>query len=131
MGETGKKEGFDTLVAYFSATGTTKTLARYISEAIGGGLYGIVPEILYSSEGLNYSDNSSRSIKGQNDEGARPVVSGNVGDMDQYGIIFPGCPIWWGEAPCVIDTLMESYDFSGKTIVPSYTSGGSRTGSSA
>lgn len=129
--ETGREAGSDILVAYFSATGTTKTLAGYISEVTGGDLYEIVPEIPYSSEDLNYSDNNSRSTREQNDEGARPVISGSVEDMDQYGTIFLGYPIWWGEAPRIIDTFMESYDFSGKTIVPFCTSGGSGIGASA
>ena len=131
MEETGREAGSDILVAYFSATGTTKTLAGYISEVTGGDLYEIVPEIPYSSEDLNYSDNNSRSTREQNDEDARPVISGSVEDMDQYGTIFLGYPIWWGEAPRIIDTFMESYDFSGKTIVPFCTSGGSGIGSSA
>lgn len=131
MEETGREAGSDILVAYFSATGTTKTLAGYISEVTGGDLYEIVPEIPYSSEDLNYSDNNSRSSREQNDEGARPVISGNVEDMDQYETIFLGYPIWWGEAPRIIDTFMESYDFGGKTIVPFCTSGGSGIGSSA
>lgn len=129
--ETGREAGSDILVAYFSATGTTKTLAGYISEVTGGDLYEIVPEIPYSSEDLNYSDNNSRSTREQNDEGARPAISGSVEDMDQYGTIFLGYPIWWGEAPRIIDTFMESYDFSGKTIVPFCTSGGSGIGASA
>lgn len=131
MEETGKESGSDILVAYFSATGTTKTLAGYISEVTGGDLYEIVPEIPYSSEDLNYSDSNSRSTREQNDEGARPVISGSVEDMDQYETIFLGYPIWWGEAPRIIDTFMESYDFSGKTIVPFCTSGGSGIGASA
>lgn len=131
MEETGREAGPDILVAYFSATGTTKTLAGYISEVTGGDLYEIVPEIPYSSEDLNYSDNNSRSTREQNDEGARPAISGSVEDMDQYEIIFLGYPIWWGEAPRIIDTFMEAYDFSGKTIVPFCTSGGSGIGSSA
>ena len=131
MEETGREAGPDILVAYFSATGTTKTLAGYISEVTGGDLYEIVPEIPYSSEDLNYSDNNSRSTREQNDEGARPAISGSVEDMDQYGTIFLGYPIWWGEAPRIIDTFMESYDFSGKTIVPFCTSGGSGIGASA
>lgn len=128
--ETGKEAGSDILVAYFSATGTTKTVAGYISEVTGGDLYEIVPEIPYSSEDLNYNDNNSRSTREQNDEGARPVISGSVEDMDQYETIFLGYPIWHGDAPMVIDTFLESYDFTGKTIVPFCTSGGSGIGTS-
>ena len=127
----GGEGGSDVLVAYFSATGTTKTLAGYISEVTGGYLYEIVPETPYTSDDLNYSDNNSRSTREQNDESARPAISGSVENMDQYDTIFLGYPIWWGEAPRIIETFMETYDFSGKTIVPFCTSGGSGIGSSA
>lgn len=126
-----KEEGQDILVAYFSATGTTKTLAGYLSEVTGGDLYEIVPEEPYTSDDLNYSDNNSRSTMEQNDENARPVISGSLEDISQYDVIFLGYPIWWGEAPRIIYTFMESYDFAGKTIVPFCTSGGSGIGSSA
>lgn len=126
-----EKVGSDILVAYFSATGTTKTLAGYISEVTGGDLYEIVPETPYTSEDLNYSDNNSRSTKEQNDESVRPEISGSLENLNQYDTIFLGYPIWWGEAPRIIDTFMETYDFSGKTIVPFCTSGGSGIGSSA
>lgn len=130
-GTESKEAGSDILVAYFSATGTTKTLAGYISEVTGGDLYEIVPEIPYTSDDLNYSDNNSRSTREQNDESARPAISDSVENMDQYDTIFLGYPIWWGEAPRIINTFMESYDFSGKTIVPFCTSGGSGIGASA
>ena len=126
-----KEEGQDILVAYFSATGTTKTLAGYLSEVTGGDLYEIVPEEPYTSDDLNYSDNNSRSTMEQNDENARPAISGSLEDISQYDVIFLGYPIWWGEAPRIIYTFMESYDFAGKTIVPFCTSGGSGIGSSA
>lgn len=126
-----KEEGQDILVAYFSATGTTKTLAGYLSEVTGGDLYEIVPEEPYTSDDLNYSDNNSRSTMEQNDENARPAISGGLEDISQYDVIFLGYPIWWGEAPRIIYTFMESYDFAGKTIVPFCTSGGSGIGSSA
>lgn len=129
--ETGREAGPDILVAYFSATGTTKTLAGYISEVTGGDLYEIVPEIPYSSEDLNYSDNNSRSTREQNDEGARPVISGSVEDMEPVRDKLSGLSHLVGEAPRIIDTFMESYDFSGKTIVPFCTSGGSGIGASA
>ncbi len=127
----GEEAGSDILVAYFSATGTTKTLAGYISQVTGGDLYEIVPETPYTSDDLNYSDNNSRSTREQNDESARPAISGSVEHMDQYDTIFLGYPIWWGEAPRIMETFMETYDFSGKTIVPFCTSGGSGIGSSA
>lgn len=127
----GGEAGSDVLVAYFSATGTTRTLAGYISEVTGGDLYEIVPETPYTSDDLNYSDNNSRSTREQNDESARPAISGSVEHMGQYDTVFLGYPIWWGEAPRIIETFMEAYDFSGKTIVPFCTSGGSGIGSSA
>ncbi|MCM1193960.1 MAG: flavodoxin [Butyrivibrio sp.] len=119
------------LVAYFSATGTTKTLAEYAADALGADLYEIVPEEPYSSADLDYGNSSSRSSVEMNDPSARPGISGSVEDMAQYDIIFLGYPIWWGEAPRIVDTFMESYDFSGKTIVPFCTSASSGIGSSA
>lgn len=79
---------------------------------------------------MNYSDSSTRATAEQNDKNARPAISGSVENMDQYEIIFLGFPIWWGEAPRIVDTFMESYEFGGKTIVPFCTSGGSGIGSS-
>ena len=124
-------EGGKVLVAYFSATGTTKTLAEYAADALGADLYEILPEEPYSSADLDYGNSSSRSSVEMNDPSARPGISGSVEDMAQYDIIFLGYPIWWGEAPRIVDTFMESYDFSGKTIVPFCTSASSGIGSSA
>ncbi|MEY8337885.1 flavodoxin [Lachnospiraceae bacterium 62-35] len=119
------------LVAYFSATGTTKALAETASDILKADLYEIVPEVPYAKADLNYSDNSSRTSVEMNDSSARPAILGSVENMEQYDIIFLGYPIWWGEAPRIIDTFMESYEFSGKTIVPFCTSGSSEIGSSA
>lgn len=124
-------DGSHVLVAYFSATGTTKALAEYAADAMGADIYEIVPEEPYTSEDLDYGDSGSRSSIEQNDEAARPAISGSVGNMDQYDTVFLAYPIWWGEAPRIVYTFMESYDFSGKTIVPFCTSGGSGIGSSA
>ena len=124
-------EGSHVLVVYFSATGTTKTLAEYAADAMGADIYEIVPEEPYTSADLDYGDSKSRSSIEQNDEAARPAISGGIGNMDQYDTIFLAYPIWWGEAPRIVCTFMESYDFSGKTIVPFCTSGGSEIGSSA
>lgn len=118
------------LVAYFSCTGTTKTLAKYVSEGLGADLYEITPAVPYTSEDLNYSDDNSRSTKEMNDSNSRPEITGSVENMDQYDTVFIGYPIWWGEAPRIVSTFIESYDFSGKTIVPFCTSGGSGIGSS-
>lgn len=119
------------LVAYFSATGTTEGVAETAADVMGADIYEIVPEVPYTSADLNYNDNNSRSTKEMNDPNARPAISGSVSDMAQYDIVFIGYPIWWGEAPRIVSTFMESYDFSGKTIVPFCTFGGSGVGSSA
>lgn len=119
------------LVAYFSATGTTKGVAERIADGLNADLYEIVPEEPYTDADLNYNDNSSRSTVEMNDSDARPEISGSVENMDQYDIVFLGYPIWWSDAPRIMSTFVESYDFSGKTVVPFCTSGGSGIGSSA
>ena len=119
------------LVAYFSATGTTKGVAEHIANGLNADIYEIVPEDPYTDADLNYNDNNSRTTIEMNDPNARPAISGSVENMEQYDIIFVGYPIWWGEAPRIVSTFMESYDFSGKTIVPFCTSGGSGIDSSA
>lgn len=119
------------LVAYFSATGTTKGVAEHIANGLNSDIYEIVPEEAYTDADLDYNDNNSRTTIEMNDPDARPAISGSVENMEQYDIIFVGYPIWWGEAPRIVSTFMESYDFSGKTIVPFCTSGGSGIGSSA
>lgn len=124
-------EGTKVLVAYFSATNTTEGVAEHIANGMNADLYEIVPEEPYTDEDLNYNDNNSRSTLEMNDPSARPAISGSVENMEQYDIVFVGYPIWWGEAPRIVSTFMESYDFSGKTIVPFCTSGGSGIGSSA
>ncbi len=127
--ETGE-ENSKVLVAYFSATGTTKTLAEYAADAMGADLYEIVPEEPYTEDDLNYSDRNTRATVEQNDKNARPAISGSVENMEQYEIVFLAFPIWWGEEPRIMDTFVETYDFSGKTVVPFCTSGGSGIGSS-
>ena len=124
-------EGTKVLVAYFSATGTTEGVAEHIANGLNADIYEIVPEEPYTDADLNYNDNNSRTTIEMNDPNARPAISGSVENMEQYDIVFLGYPIWWGEAPRIVSTFMESYDFSGKTIVPFCTSGGSGVGSSA
>jgi len=119
------------LVAYFSATGTTKGAAEHIANGLRADLYEIVPEEPYTDADLNYNDDDSRTTIEMNDPDARPAISGSVENMEQYDIVFIGYPIWWGEAPKIVSTFVESYDFSGKTIVPFCTSGSSGIGSSA
>lgn len=120
-----------TLVVYFSCTGTTKGLAEAVAEELNADLYEIVPEEPYTSEDLDYHDDDSRSTKEMDDPSSRPAISGSVENMEQYDRIILGYPIWWGEAPRVVSTFVESYDLSGKTIIPFCTSGGSGIGSSA
>lgn len=119
------------LVAYFSATNTTKGVAQTIADSLNADLYEITPEQPYTDADLNYHDDKSRSTIEMNDPNSRPAISGSVENMNQYDIVFIGYPIWWGEAPRILSTFVESYNFSGKTIVPFCTSGGSGMGSSA
>ena len=119
------------LIAYFSATNNTENIANHLNEILDADLYEIVPETPYTSDDLNYNDSNSRSSQEMNDSDARPAISGSVGNMEQYDVIFLGYPIWWGEAPRIINTFLESYDLSGKTIAPFCTSASSPLGSSA
>ena len=119
------------LVAYFSATGTTKQVAETMSDILSADLYEIVPKEPYTDDDLNYSNNDSRTSIEMNDNSSRPEISGSLENMENYDVIFLGYPIWWGEAPHIIYTFMESYDFSGKTIIPFCTSGSSGIGASA
>lgn len=129
--ETPEIQGSKILVAYFSATNTTKGVAEYIANGLQADIYEIIPEDPYTDADLNYNDNNSRTTIEMNDPNARPLISGSVENMEQYDIVFIGYPIWWGEAPRIVSTFVESYDFTGKTIVPFCTSGGSGVGSSA
>ncbi len=112
------------LVAYFSATGTTKGVAEKIATAANGTLYEIVPAVPYTAADLNYSTDCRANTE-QNTASARPAIDGRVEDMSEYDVVFLGYPIWWGKAPKIIYTFLESYEFAGKTIVPFCTSGSS------
>ena len=124
-----KNTSNDILVVYFSATGTTKPLAEYAAEILNADIYEIVPSDPYTEEDLAYYTNG-RADKEQNDPSARPAISGSVSDMDKYNTVILGYPIWHGQAPRIINTFLESYDFSGKTILPFCTSHSSGIGSS-
>lgn len=117
-----------TLVAYFSATGTTARAAHAIADAIDADLYEIAPAEPYTSADLNWNDRTSRSSREMNDESCRPAIAGTVENMDAYDTVFVGFPVWWYVEPRIIDTFLESYDFAGKTVVPFATSGGSGLG---
>lgn len=116
------------LVAYFSASGVTAKAAKALAEAAGADLYEIKPEKPYTHEDLNWNDKKSRSSVEMNDKTSRPAVAGKVADMAQYQTVFVGFPIWWYVAPTIINTFLEGYDFSGKTLIPFATSGGSGMG---
>ena len=118
------------LVAYFSATGTTKQIAEYAADILGADIYEIVPEDPYTDEDLDYYS-GGRADQEQDDPTARPAISGSVENMQQYNTILLGYPIWHGQAPRIISTFLESYNFDGKTIVPFCTSHSSGIGSSA
>lgn len=122
--------GSKILVVYFSATGTTRPLAEYVTEILNADIYEIIAEDPYTEEDLAYYTNG-RADQEQNDPSARPAISGGVENMEQYDTIILGYPIWHGQAPRIISTFLESYDFAGKTILPFCTSHSSSIGSSA
>lgn len=116
------------LVAYFSQTGNTAPLAKYVADITGADLYEIVPEVPYTDDDIAYQVSGCRANLEQNDDTCRPAISGVVSGMQDYDVVFLAFPIWWGEEPRIIDTFMDTYDFSGKTIIPFCTSGGSGIG---
>ena len=116
------------LVAYFSASGVTKSLAERIANIAGADIFEIKPEVPYTKADLNWMDKKSRSSVEMNDPTSRPKIAEKLNNMDEYDVVFVGFPIWWYVAPTIIDTFLESYDFSGKKIVPFATSGGSGFG---
>lgn len=124
-------EQANTIVVYFSATGHTEPLAGYAAEYLNADIYEIIPETPYTDADLNYNDSSSRSSKEQNDDSARPAISGELPELSGYDTIIIGHPIWWGQAPKIIYTFLESYDLSGKTLTTFCTSASSGLGSSA
>ena len=119
-----------TLVAYFSASGVTEKVARNLATAAGADLFEIKPEQIYTKADLNWMDKKSRSTLEMNDPSCRPAMA-QVPDVSAYDVIFVGFPIWWYREPSIIDSFMESADFTGKTVVPFCTSGGSGIGDSA
>ena len=118
------------LVAVFSASGTTRAVGEEIARTAGADFYEIVPKKIYTSADLDWMNKKSRSSIEMNDPSARPEINGKVADMASYDTVIVGFPIWWGVAPRIIDTFLESYDFSGKKIIPFCTSGGSGVGKS-
>ncbi len=116
------------LVAYFSASKTTEHAAKEIAQAVGADLYEICPDKAYTAADLNWNDKKSRSTVEMNDPVCRPKIAGTVEHMEQYDTVLIGFPIWWYVEPRIVDTFLESYDFSGKTVIPFATSGGSGIG---
>lgn len=119
-----------TLVVVFSVTGNTRPLAEYAAEYLNADFFEIEAAQPYTDEDIDYGNSSSRTSIEQNDLSSRPEIANFIPNMDQYDTIILGYPIWWGQAPRIIDTFLESYDFSGKTIVPFCTSASSGIGSS-
>ena len=116
------------LVAYFSASGVTAKLAERLADAIGADVFAIEPAVPYTKADLDWMDKKSRSTIEMNDPSCRPAIASEVDNMAQYDVVFVGFPVWWYREPSIIDTFMESYDFTGKTVVPFATSGMSPIG---
>ena len=117
-----------TLVAYFSATGSTAKLAKTLAAAAAAELYEIRPAVPYERRDLNWMDKKSRTTLEMADPNCRPALADRDAPVAEAGRIFLGFPIWWYREPSIIDTFLEAYDFSGKTLVPFFTSGGSQLG---
>jgi len=114
-----------TLVAYFSASGVTAAVAKKLAGALGADLYEIRPAVPYTNDDLNWMNRRSRSTLEMNDPASRPAIAGSIPDMAQYQNVLIGFPVWWYVEPRIVDTFLESGDFSGKTLIPFATSGGS------
>lgn len=117
-----------TLIVYFSASGVTARTAKEMADAVHADLYEIQPLRPYTSADLDWMDKNSRSTVEMNDPGSRPAIAEPVKNIEQYDTILIGFPIWWYVEPRIVDTFLESYDFSGKTLIPFATSGGSGIG---
>lgn len=119
------------LVAYFSASGVTKNAAEKLAKTANADLFEIKPVRPYTDADLNWMDKKSRSTIEMNDLSSRPEIAKKCENMGSYDVVFVGFPIWWYVEPRIIDTFLESYDFSGKTVIPFATSGGSGLGKTA
>lgn len=119
------------LVAYFSASGITARLAKYLAKVIGADTFEIVPQRPYTPADLDWTNAQSRSTLEMKDKTCRPALSGSMPDMSKYEVIFVGFPVWWYREPSIIDTFIESCRFNGQTVVPFATSGGSGLGEAA
>ena len=128
--DTNEGTGNDTIVVYFSATGTTKGVAERIAQVTGADTFEIVPAEPYTDADLNWNDDNSRSTLEMNDPDARPAIDGDTVDLNGYSTVYIGYPIWWGDAPRIMSTFVESHSFDGMTVIPFCTSGSSPIGRS-
>ena len=111
------------LVAYFSATGNTKSVAEKLAKEINADLFEIEPEQIYTADDLNWRNDQSRSSIEMADKNSRPGIASKIKNFAQYKIVFVGFPIWWGREPAIINTFISGYNFDGKTVIPFATSG--------
>ena len=116
------------LVAYFSASGVTENVAKLLAEAAGADLYQIKPKVPYTKGDLDWMDKNARSTVEMRDKSSRPAIVDDDAMVGDYDVVFVGFPIWWYVAPTIINTFLEKYDFSGKTIILFATSGSSGFG---
>ncbi len=116
------------LVAYFSASGSTARLAQTLAAAAEAALYEIKPAVAYERKDLNWMDKKARSTVEMQDPNCRPALADTAAPVAEADVIFLGFPIWWYREPSLIDSFLDAYDFSGKTVVPFFTSGGSQLG---
>jgi len=124
-GQNQKNKEMKTLVAYFSATGTTEAVAKDLAEVTGAELYEIKPEVKYTAADLDWHVKTSRSSVEMQDKSSRPAIVRDLEDADSYDLVYIGFPVWWYTAPTIINTFIEAYGFEGKTVVFFATSGGS------
>ena len=128
--ETVKAPATTTLIAYFSCSGHTKMLAENAAQVLNADLFEIKPKVPYTAEDLDWHNEQSRSTVEMNDDSVRPEIDGTVANFNHYKTVVIAYPIWWHQAPRIIDTFVESYDWNGKTVIPICTSGGSDIGTS-
>ncbi len=128
--DTTESSGKDTIVVYFSATGTTKGVAERIATVTDGDLFELLPAEPYSDADLDWHDKNSRTTIEMNDPNVRPAIANDTVNLESYTTVYIGYPIWWGDAPRIMSTFVEAHDFDGKTVIPFCTSGGSGIGRS-
>ena len=128
--DTAESTGADTIVVYFSATGTTKGVAERIAGVTNADIFELIPAEPYSDADLDWNDKNSRTTIEMNDPNVRPAIENDTVNLDSYSTVYIGYPIWWGDAPRMMSTFVEAHDFDGKTVIPFCTSGGSSIGRS-